>query len=122
MPDAEDKPRKFHLDRYLDDIIEKLKDAPPELLLSKKETALVLNSSISHLETKAMRFGPDALPWIKISPGQTRVRLGDLRAWCIARRYGRPNNSETPTVVSVEPVKAQLRAAIARNQEVSEEF
>lgn len=115
--------RKFRFDARLDVIISRLQNgAPSDMLLGDRDLALIFDCSASYFaQMRSTGGGP---PFIRTGKGRCKYRLGDVRAWILARRFNSTAEYGGPptTIVDCEPMRQELRAGIERNRQIANEF
>jgi hypothetical protein len=59
-----------------------------ERVLTAEETSVLLGVSVFTLLRKRQERGGGDLPWVRLSAKRIGYRLGDVKAWLLARRQG----------------------------------
>src|SRR5262245_9033697 len=91
MPSVDKYQIRHHLDRYADDLIDRVADGDEDELLETKYVARLIHTSIQWLEIGRSKgtYGP---PYVRLGPRLVRYRRGDLVKWLRARS-ARPETS-----------------------------
>lgn len=75
---------KFHLDRRLDDLIEKVRGGNPNEILTTDSLAVLLGVSAEFLSHR--RTNKDGPQFTRVPPRSIVYRRGDVTAWLRERR------------------------------------